>query len=335
MRVLPHIPRVESVAPPILETLNMSLRLWSLAPAAAACLVAAHLALPAPAADSVQFVLKVSPEPRLTETVTIANQTLKLAGMEIPTNSTNKVRMRSTLLGQDTPRRVEQKTESLQSHLELPGGLKVEFDSADPGAASASPAVQSFVGLFRALSSARYVQVLDERGRVTAVEGLEELARQIPADAQELAQGNLNPDVVKTADNQQFDWMPEKAVTPGESWSRTELMPIGGGQTFTFETFYEYVGPEQKGGRTLHRVKIHYGSVKYAFDAPNAPVSVASSDLNLESSRGHLLFDLAAGLVVERQMASRIRGGLVLSIMGTELPGDLDLTLETRVRHVE
>ena len=69
---------------------------------------------------------------------------------------------------------------------------------------------------------------------------------------------------------------------------------------------------------------------RYAID-PNAdsPLKVLKSDLKIESSEGSLLLDTAAGSVVESKSVTRIKGDILFTANGTELPSKLDLTLDT------
>ena len=67
---------------------------------------------------------------------------------------------------------------------------------------------------------------------------------------------------------------------------------------------------------------------------PNAqtPLKVTKSDLKVESSDGTILFDREAGCVVEAKGKIQVKGDLTMMIQGMELPGTLDLNMETDVQ---
>jgi hypothetical protein len=59
------------------------------------------------------------------------------------------------------------------------------------------------------------------------------------------------------------------------------------------------------------------------------PAKVTKSDLKAESSDATILFDREAGRVVEARGKLHVKGSMTLSAMGQDIPGELDLTIET------
>ena len=92
----------------------------------------------------------------------------------------------------------------------------------------------------------------------------------------------------------------------------------------------------QKDGRTLDKISATTTSVVYALDPdPNAPFTVTKSELKIASSKGELLFDREKGQFVSNTASMRIVGDMTFSIMGMELPGKLDLTMESTITLVK
>jgi hypothetical protein len=58
---------------------------------------------------------------------------------------------------------------------------------------------------------------------------------------------------------------------------------------------------------------------------------VIKSDLKIESSDETILFDREAGCVVESRGKTRLKGSATFSVEGEEVPGEIDLTLESEV----
>ena len=145
-----------------------------------------------------------------------------------------------------------------------------------------------------------------------------------------MVRSQLESDKLKKEFEQSHRNLPDVLARPGESWERTETVDVGGGQTLTFRKKYEYAGTEKKGDKTLDKITSKAIEVKYSMD-PNAesPLKVTKSDLKVESSDGTILFDREAGCIVEAKGKTHIKGSMTFSIQGQELPGELDLTLDT------
>ena len=136
--------------------------------------------------------------------------------------------------------------------------------------------------------------------------------------------------MLKREANQAREVLPDKPVNKGDRWQRTVVMDIGAGQSLTFETYYNYGGTVQKDGKTYDKIESFIGGVTYSLD-PNSPIplKLLKSDLKIDSSMGTILFDQEKGQVAESSSTTRITGPMTFSVNGQELPGKVDLTLET------
>jgi hypothetical protein len=63
-------------------------------------------------------------------------------------------------------------------------------------------------------------------------------------------------------------------------------------------------------------------------DAPS-PLKAVKSDLKIESGDGTILFDREAGRVVQAKGKTHIKGPMTFQAGGQEIPGDLDLIIES------
>jgi hypothetical protein len=271
------------------------------------------------------------------KTTTKIQQVLTIQGMEIPTD-VDSTTVDSETVGKrrdDSTLPLVHKPESVRFALSLPGGLDVTYDSSDPKKIE-NDQLAFLNDVFKLAGEAVYTVVLDGQNKVKAVEGTEailEKAEKLEDEKAKAAlQGELKPDKIKRQFEQAHRNLPDVLARPGDTWERTEISDIGGGQTLTFKKKYEYAGTEKKGDKTLDKITSKSTEVKYAMD-PDAPspLKVSKSDLKIESSDGTLLFDREAGCVVEAQGKTRIKGSMTFSINDMELPGELDLTLETKV----
>jgi hypothetical protein len=228
---------------------------------------------------------------------------------------------------------VEEKVDSLQVELSLPGGVSVTFDSKDPEKKPGNPQLAPLIEVYKIISGLSYTVVLDGQNKVKAVEGTEKLlekANALDEMTKRSIQDRLDAQKLKAQFEQSHSNLPDILARPGEPWERTEKLELGGGQTLTFHKKYEYTGTEKRGDRTLDKITIKTTEVNYAMD-PNSPspLKVNKSDLKPETSEGTILFDREAGHVVSANGKIRIKGSMTFTAGGQEIPGELDLTIES------
>jgi hypothetical protein len=265
------------------------------------------------------------------------HQTLTLMGMEIETNeerslvtshTTGKRRSDSTLP-------VERKVESLRAEMSLPGGINVKYDTTDPNAKIDDPNFAFLGNMLKLAGEVVYTVVLDGHNKVKAVEGTEKLqekAEKLGPPASDLLSKQFDSEKLKKSFEQESEILPDVLARPGESWERTRIVEIGGGQTLSFRKKYEYKGTEKKGAKELDKITSKVLEVKYTTEPDSKlPLKPIKSDLKPESSEETILFDREEGHVVSSSDKVRIKGDITFSANGQELPSTLDLTIETTV----
>jgi hypothetical protein len=269
------------------------------------------------------------------KTASKTHQILSIAGMDIETNSEETV-VSSSAVGKRRPDGtlpIEVKIEDLKAQLSLPGGLSLDFDSANPPAKKDDSPIGFVLDIFKAVAGSAYTVTLDKQDKVMGVEGLQKVldkANDLDPKAAAALKGRLDVERIKDAYEQEHGNLPPILVREGETWERKEVSDIGGGQTLTFQKRYEYQGTVEKDGATLDKIGVKALAVKYDMDAnADSPAKVDKSDLHVESSDGTILFDRKLGTVVERKGSTRIKGDMTLTVNGMELPSKLDLSLET------
>ena len=142
-------------------------------------------------------------------------------------------------------------------------------------------------------------------------------------------QNEIGIDRLKTKFEQSISNFPDVLARTGEPWERSEILEISG-KTFAIRKKYEYRGTEKKGDKTLEKIGSKVLEVKYDQEPKgNLPVKVVKSDLKVESSEGTILFDREEGHVVNAKSKIRIKGDMTFSAGGMDLPGSLDLTIES------
>jgi hypothetical protein len=269
---------------------------------------------------------------------TKTKQVLTLQGMDIETES-DQVAVSSRTVGKrraDSSTPIEDKVESLRVELSLPGGMNLTVDSTVPDAKIDNPALAFLGEILKLAGETSYTIVLDNRNKVQAIEGIEkvlEKADKLSQPARDAIREQLNADKLKTRFEQEHGNVPDVLCRPGEPWERTEVLDVGSGQTLVFKKRYEYVGTEKKGDKTLDKIsfKCTGAELKQDPDA-NSPLKLVKGDLKVDDSAGSLLFDRENGRVVSSTGKTRLKGEMMtFSYQGTELPGALDLTIESNV----
>jgi Family of unknown function (DUF6263) len=264
------------------------------------------------------------------------HQVLTLMGMGLESGQDATI-VKSRTVGKkrsDSTLPIEDKIESLRVELSFPGGNLV-YDSSDPNLKIDNPALAFLGDIFKLTSQSVITIVLDEHKKVKAIEGAEKLiekADKLDPRAKDAIRSSLEPEKLKAKFVQEHASLPDVLARPGEPWERTEVLEEGG-QSFTFRKKYEYLGTEKKDGKTLDKISTKATAVDLKQDPESkAPLKIIKSDLKIESSDGTILFDRDAGCVVNADGKTRIKGPLTISANGTEIPGDVDLTLESHTQ---
>lgn len=260
-----------------------------------------------------------------------SHQILTIDKTDVETRSKQFIVLASTV-GKRMPDEtlpIESKIETLQSELSLPGGINVKFDSGSPDKKADIPQLEQLMDVFRIAAKANWITVLDKMNQVKAVESKEK----IPEGIDEKFKSQFDPETRKRAIVQALANLPDKPVSKGDTWVRTSDSDLGAGQKLTLKTQYEYLGPVEKDGKMIDEVGIKTTEATYVMD-PNSPspLKVTSSELKVTESKGRLLFDREKGAVVENTTSFRIQGDLKLSVNGKEVPGKLDLTIESTMK---
>lgn len=257
-------------------------------------------------------------------------QSLNIAGMDTVSN----VEVHSSAqvaVGQPDPEgkvRLEEKTTGLQVTMAV-GGQEYRFDSANPDNKGSSQ-LEILRDLHKLMLKTPTTTVLGKDRRVAAVEFDSGLLNSLPAEAQEMAKSQLDPESLKKAANQTLEQVPSDPVKPGDTWTRTETSNFGAGQLMTFKVQYTYDGTMDKGGQQLHKITSKTMSVEFGLEANSPlPFKLKGSKLNASDSAGTILFDQALGRVVEKKTTAHIVGDITFDINGMELPAKLDLMMSS------
>lgn len=253
-------------------------------------------------------------------------QTLTLAGMNIDTKSTTFT-VAKTSIGEraaDGTLKIEEKTESLQTEVEFPGG-SIQFDSANPDKKATIAQLEPILDIFRAAYRLPITIELDADNKMKSVKLPEGEFEKLS----EAAQSHFNPESLKKVVEQAYAYLPDEPVKKGDSWERSSESNLGSGQVMSFRTKYEYQGTVEQAGEVLDKITGKAFDVNFAING-NPMLQVTQSDLKVVNSESTFLFNREKGYAVSQSSKIQIAGPLTLVINGMTLPGKVDLTMEEK-----
>ncbi len=207
-------------------------------------------------------------------------------------------------------------------------GTAYSFSSENPTATTPPAGLEPIGELYRGMAEAEWTTTVDENGRIESMEYVGD------------AFANLDPALQSEVDlqrhvddaNQQAERLPGEGIEIGQTWKRTEVMNLGSGQEFRIEREFTYAGSEDVNGHTLERVDVSSLSLEYTIAPnPSLPLTVKSSDLEIETTEGAFWYDPELGVIVKSNEEFHVTGDLELEIQGMVLPSQLELTITSAI----
>ena len=253
-------------------------------------------------------------------------QTLTVAGMPLETSVQQLMDIREEVetTNGDGETTTTGRMDMIDFSLTLPDGRQFSFNSANPQRDNGIPELEPYQDLFRAMAEVEWRSTYDDDFKMVALEYIDDPFFQLD----QALRDEVDPDKWLKASNIEMARLPEDPVAVGDTWTRTEPVDLGNGQTMTFDKQYEYLGAQETGGVMFDRIGASALTATYSMKAnPNLPLEVKSSDLIVESSEGELLYNRDLRIVTSTTETYHVTGSMTLMAGGQELPGELDLTM--------
>lgn len=272
-----------------------------------------------------------------TQTESKFNQTFTIAGMNVETVATSTEIVASAIgaRGEDGTLRIDNRFETMQMQMELPGGLQYSFHSDNPDAQVSNEQLAPFQAIFRAVAATPWTTVLDEDDNIAAIEGKEKVVDAVGADTAVLIRDQFDREYLLDEANRELEVIPIDPLAPGDVWELDREQRLGAGQMLNLHRRYEYAGTLERDGRTLDRITSTATAATFSMDPNSAsPLKVAQSKLTVAASEGEILFDRELGHIVETHEKLQVTGDMSFNINGMDLPGSMDLTLESTVKRL-
>jgi hypothetical protein len=178
------------------------------------------------------------------------------------------------------------------------------------------------------------------RGEVTKFEGYDDLVKQLAGDdpaTRKTVQAVLSEDYLRHAAADVFGPLPGP-VEPNATWGADKKVevPLGPLGTFTTSRTYTFDGKATVDGKSVAKITFKgtasYSPPKSGEGGP-FPFQVTKGDLKIDELHGTILFDDAAGRLVQSDATMHVKGTLTAVVSGNTLESELqqDRTIKTRL----
>jgi hypothetical protein len=271
----------------------------------AVLLLAAGLAPPARAQTPLEWKLKKG-DVFYVRNVTTTKQVLKAVGKDVPQNSELTVVLGFTVADQ-TPEGFLLKETVEEVTVKPEKGEPVSDDK---------------------MAGATFVILLSPKWEVLKFEGYDKFLDKLAGDdvaVRQALQATLSEDALKKSVRELMAFLPDRPVKEGETWERTVEQPLGALGTLRETRTYKLEGKEDVGGKKVDKISFT-SAVDYKPGKADKVLAyhVVSGEMKAEEAKGTVLFDAAAGRVVQIKSNMKLRGRMVLSVSGS----NVDATVE-------
>jgi hypothetical protein len=277
-------------------------------------LVLGGLAVPAYGQDKLEWKLKEG-DKLFFENVSNMKQTVEVNGME------QKQEMSNTMVARLTVKKKTKDDMVLEMKIEKVKG-------------KGSGGLEEMTKIIEQMKGAELTITLDKNNKVTKFAGYEDLIKKIAKEdkkAGTMFQAIFSKETAKRHLEELFTFLPAKAVTKGDTWKRTETMPLGPVGTLKLANQFTYLGKTKDGAKIGLTGTATYTPPKG--DQEGAPFKITKGDLKAEKIKGTYLFDPTRGRLVKIEQNLRLKGKLTVEVMGQTIEMEMtqDATGTVRV----
>lgn len=217
-------------------------------------------------------------------------------------------------------------------------GQTFAFDSRKEGEQTQdpnNPMAKVLSKVFGSMVGGRFLCTLGPDGKITKVEGVKEFAEKVlnanpNPQARQMVAGMLNEDMLKQnfAANLEHQWLPEKPVKIGDSWTHEQKLPLGPLGNLAIELKYTFTRWESIEG--VRCVALEFAGTMAGTppkaQQPQAQMRFNSFDGSLD---GTTWFDPEAGQMVKSTTTQDMQMNMTMTI-----PNQGEQSISTDVRQM-
>jgi hypothetical protein len=188
--------------------------------------------------------------------------------------------------------------------------------------------------ILKQLEGATFRITLNPSGKVVKFEGRDELVKKIAKDNKEV-EGTVGAlfteETLRAPVESLFGFLPDKEVSPGKTWAREATLPLGPLGNLSGKSTCKLLSAEKDANRVKLLVTTTASYVPPTSTAA-LPFKITGGNFKVEKAEANLVFDTAAGRLVEANTVRRLKG--TVSVAATP-PLDMEIaqeqTIKTRV----
>jgi Family of unknown function (DUF6263) len=300
-----------------------------------AVLLVAGFALPVFGQDTVNLKWEFQKnKPFFQELETTTKQTMKVMGMEVTQNQTQKFVFSWNPIEQDKDKNwvIEQEIVAVKMDIEI-GGNKIQYDSTKDQAGAGNP----LADFFKALIGSKFKLTISPQMKVIKIEGRDEFINKLTKanpQMEGLLKQILSDEALKQMADPAFAALPDKPVKKGDApWDKKSTLSMGPIGTFNTTYKYTYDGKDGK----LDKIRVD-ATLDYAPPGPNAstalPFKIRDQGTKLDSKKasGTIWFDNEKHRLDHSEMSMLLEGTLSIDISGMASSVNLTQDQKTTVK---
>jgi Family of unknown function (DUF6263) len=208
-------------------------------------------------------------------------------------------------------------------------GVQVKSSKPDD---PATPVVSRWANLPK---KASFTFTIDPSGKIIGkLDGYDELMKKFSGGNEAVEQSNragLPENLFKEELNDMFGFLPGKAVSKGDTWTRPERIALRFGK-LAGDATYTYQGK----GKDGEQIDVSH---KWTYTAPTEPVDglkISKGDLKVAEASASIVVDPEAGRLVRNKQDTHITGQLTLTDAAKkDISFSVDQTITRTVRRVD
>jgi hypothetical protein len=209
-------------------------------------------------------------------------------------------------------------------------GYKLEQTILQAVTESNLPGVD-FADLGKKMKGAVFTITMNDKFKVTKMEGVADLAKKLGDDNPILKQvlaGIMNEEVLKRTVEDVFGSGPDKPVKVGDTWKQDETFPLGPIGEMAVKMSYKLEKSKDGVEEIAFTGDAKYSPPKEA--AEGLPFTISKADLKTDKFAGTTLFDSKAGRTKETKAEMNMSGSMTVKVGEAEIGMDLKQKLTTK-----
>jgi hypothetical protein len=272
-------------------------------------------------------------KPFYQEMETTTKQTMKVMGMEVTQNQTQKFTFSWNPIEQDKDKNwiIEQEIVAVKMDIEI-GGNKIQYDSTKDASGVGNP----LGDFFKALIGSKFKITLSPEMKVIKIEGRDDFINKLTKanpQMEGLLKQILGDEALKQMADPAFAALPDKPVKKADTWNKKSTLSMGPIGTYNTSYKYTYEGKDGK----LDKIKVDT-TLDYVPPGPNSstalPFKITDKGTKLESKKanGTIWFDNEKHRLDHSEMNMVLEGTLTIDISGMASAVNLTQDQKTTVK---